>query len=606
MQIIGIYGTAADYTPIAWGYPKVSVTGYSTIGASGGNEPLRVDGNFSISDMVSKQKGNHAIKFGGDFYKQYGKHMSLNPAAFTFNGSVTGDAFADFLLGYPSSDSRTTPTTDASGNVVGGFFGNTRRKSTNWFIQDDWKGTQSLTISVGLRYELTFPYDEVHNKLAAFDPTIGNGRGGLRIKGSAATAWEPAAIAAYQARYPGLLIEYSPRFHEIDPHEFAPRFGFAWTPQFIPNTAVRGGYGIFFQLDDLCNCAYSESGPWTTTETYTSANKPTFANPWPSSAILGGTISATGLDYHLTPMYYGEWNLDVQHELPGAVVVDVAYVGKKGTHIDGNRDINQPINGSKPYPLFSAPLTMKESRANSIYHGLQMSLEKRMSNGVAFSGSYLWSRLIGNGNDEGAATVQNSYNLRAERGLAYEDARYRVHGTLLYDLPWGHDRHFLNGASGITDAILGGWQLSTIVTANAGSPATPSLAQDHSGTGRPGTERPNVIGDPNLSSPSPSTGWWNTSAFVIPPTGTIAAPIFGNAGVGILRNPGYFSTDGSLMKHMSIGEKRDLQFRWEVFNVLNHTNFLQPPTTQVDSPTFGIISAALPSRQMQMAVKFIF
>src|SRR5262249_19123545 len=163
-------------------------------------------------------------------------------------GFATGDAFADFLLGLPSIASRTIPTLDAAGNVLGGFFGNTRRKSTDWFVQDDWKAKQNLTLSFGLRYELTFPYDEAHNKLAAFDPTIGGGRGGLRIKGTPATAWQPAAIAAYQARYPGLLIEYSDRFHQMNTHDFAPRFGFAWTPRSVKNTVIRGGYGIFYQL----------------------------------------------------------------------------------------------------------------------------------------------------------------------------------------------------------------------------------------------------------------------------------------------------------------------------------------------------------------------
>jgi hypothetical protein len=296
--------------------------------------------------------------------------------------------------------------------------------------------------------------------------------------------------------------------------------------------------------------------------------------------------------------YYGQWNLGVQREVPGGFVVDVAYVGKKGTKIDASRDINQPISGVKPYPLFS-PIDYLEPRGSSIYHGLQTRVERRASASATVLASYSWSKLISD--DNRGVTAQNSYNLKFERGLAQEDMRHRFTASVIYDLPWGRGKPFMSNASTLKEGFLGGWQLSGVAVANSGSSSTPTMSQDLSGTGRPGTWRPNLIANPIVDGGSPVTGFWNRSAFATPAAGT-----FGNAGVGTLTNPGYSNIDISLMKRFVFAEERNLQFRWEVFNAFNHANFLQPRNV-VDSPaTFGTVGFAQPSRQMQLGLKFTF
>lgn len=588
---LGIAGTASDYTPLAWGYPRVNITGYSFLGPGGsGPEPLRVDGNIMATNTISMQRGNHALKVGGDVFQQYATYTSIKSGGvFDFTGAVSGDAFADFLLGSPNVTQRTIPLGDMAAYA--------RRRSSNWFVQDDWKARRNLTLNIGLRYELQYPFDELKGRLAAFDPSLGSGRGGIRIKGKANGHPYQKAIDTFKSYYPGLVIGYSDRFHKIDKNNFAPRLGLAWTPRGGTGTVVRASYGMFYTMNSLNQgTSIWSAGPFFQLERFTRANSPTWENPFPGRG-LSGTVNVVGTDYNMVSAYYGHWNVGIQHELPGGVALDLSYVGKKGTKIDATRDINQPLGGARPYPLFG-PIAYAEPRGSSIYHGLQARIERRSATGLTVLTSYAWGKLI---SDDGrGATAQDAYNLHAERGLGQEDMRHRLTTSFIYSLPLGRGRRYLNVGSTVADAVVGGWELSGIVRANSGNSLTPTISQNISGSGRPGNDRPNLTGDPKVDHPSPRTGWWNRAAFSMPAPNT-----FGSAGAGILIGPGYSATDLSLLKRFKVREKKDLQFRWEVFNLLNQTNFWDTKTT-FDSATFGAISSAQPSRQMQVGLKFIF
>jgi len=208
---------------------------------------------------------------------------------------------------------------------------------------------------------------------------------------------------------------------------------------------------------------------------------------------------------------------------------------------------------------------------------------------------YSWSKLLADVNANGAA--RDAYNLQQEKGPAQEDMRHRTSMNFVYALPFGNGKQHMNQLSPVVNGILGGWELSGIFRANTGPALTPTLNANISDFGR-GSDRPNVIGDWKLDNPSPTSGWYNRAAFVAPPAGQT-----GNAGVGILTGPGYQGMDASLMKRFSVGENKNVQFRVEMFNVLNHANFW-PVATVSDAPTFGTSPAALDPRQIQLGLKF--
>ncbi len=587
-DVFGIVGTAGDVDPAAFAVPLVTITGYSQVGL-GSTQP-RADGNWMIVDTLGIQKGNHAIKFGADLFRQYENIIfpTVQAGSFNFTGSYTGEAMADFLLGLPDTTQRGYP--------IGPLSQYPRRWSSNYFVQDDWKAGKNLTLNYGLRWEPTFSLDEKWGRLSSFDPTLSGGKGGIRIQ-DADKKYE-GAIATFQKLYPGVEIKReSGPLYANSWKNFAPRFGFAWTPFGRTSTVVRSGYGIFYTIDDLCLCQYFKSPPFELNQRFVKNDRPTFADPWPANAV-NGAITADGIDgKNFRNAYYQHWNLGIQHELPMGVIVDASYVGKKGNRIgDSTRDINQPVNGVKPFPLFG-PVSWNESRGNSMYHALQSRVEKRTSTGLTLLVSYSWSKLIDDVPSNGS--VRDAHNLRIERGLGQEDMRHRFSASYVYALPVGRGKHFMSGLSTVPDALLGGWEFSGIVRMNSGSPYTPTISIDNSGFGRR-ADRPDMIGNPKLDHPNPTTGWWNKAAFQLPAPGTV-----GNAAKGSLIGPGYRGTDISLMKRFHVAEAKDLQFRLEAFNALNQSNFTSVSTT-FNASTFGTAGAALDSRQIQLGLKFIF
>jgi hypothetical protein len=312
------------------------------------------------------------------------------------------------------------------------------------------------------------------------------------------------------------------------------------------------------------------------------------------------------------------WNLNVQRELGQHSVLEVAYVGSKGTKLLTARDINQPQPSVLPPGLPFVPrpdprfddINLLESRANSNYHSLQMRLQQRLSRGLAALVSYTWAKSIDDASNFFSSAgdpnfPQNSYNVSAERGRSNFDVRHRLSVSYSYDLPFGRGKRYL-ADDGLASILLGGWQSFGVVTWQSGRPFTVALLSeiDNSGTGRSilgfgANDRPNLVGNPHLGSPSPSQ-WFNTAAFAFPAPGT-----FGNAGRNIVDGPGYQSVNASLVKNTHLTESVNLQFRVEAFNLFNHPNF-NLPDNFLGSPTFGQITSARDPRHLQFGVKLLF
>jgi len=582
--ILGIPGTMAETEPIVWGVPLVSISGYAGVGNPYPVPQPRGEANYNFLDNVSLQHGSHALKFGVDFLRmQLNENWMQNArGSFSFTGARTGNAMADFLLGLPAVTQRSLN--------LGPLKENPRRSSLDLFAQDDWKVFSKLTLNIGLRWEGNFRMEDRYGRISSFDASLGNGQGGLRVVPNHQRY--QAAIDKFHQLYPNVVM-VDGELMDNALNNFAPRFGFAYSPFGGTSTVVRGGYGVFYQVQNLCYCNHSNNPPFVLAQRFTTSDSLTLANPWSGT---GSALSPAAVDVHEKTPYYQNWNLGIQRQLPGNFVLDVAYQGKKGTRLIRNRDINQPLDrtsGIRPYPLFGQ-INYEESAGSSIYHALHLRSERRAAHGLSFILSYMWGKLI----DDLNSSPQDSYNLRAERGLGQDDVRHRFTFSPVYQLPFGHGRQFLSSAPLPLEAVLGGWEISGVTRANSGYPFTASISTDNSGTGNL-RDRPNQVNNANLSNPTPGA-FWNRNAFTMP-----AKYQFGNAGRNTLTGPGSFTQDVAMMKVFAPAENQQIQLRFEMFNAFNHANFDDPSTTW-NSTSFGSVRGAFDSRQIQVGMKWIF
>jgi hypothetical protein len=313
-------------------------------------------------------------------------------------------------------------------------------------------------------------------------------------------------------------------------------------------------------------------------------------------------LSPQTIDKDFENAYMQSWNLNVQRELASGLAVMAGYFGSKGTHLILRRNINQPVNGVRPFAALSVSspilpgtplgnITQVESSGNSTYNALWVTAKQRFARGLRFDASYTWSKSFDyNSLNSQGVVVQNSYDLRGNRGLSDFDVRHRFVVSALYELPFLGNR------------ALEGWQLAAIVQAQSGNPinivTTDSTINGVANTIRPDvTGRIRIIGDVER--------WFDTSVFS-PRAG------FGNLGRNVLIGPGFFNTDFSIIKRTELSDRIRTEFRAEFFDLFNHANFGQPGNI-VGTPEFGrIINTRFPtgesgsSRQVQFALKVIF
>ncbi|HXG68700.1 MAG TPA: TonB-dependent receptor, partial [Blastocatellia bacterium] len=573
--------------PRDFGLSYITITGYSPLGDEFNNPQDGVTNVFQALDTATYARGRHLLKFGFDFraaqQNAFRDVQSRGFLAFSSQAPITGYGLADLLLGIPA----------LTGGARLDNHQHLRTESYNFFVNESFRATPRLTLSAGLRYEYNSPPVDPEDRATLYDPIT---RSLVRV----GTNGVPRSG------------------YESDKNNFAPRLGFAWTLTERGGTVLRGGYGVYYDQSALApgeglyfnppffdfNRYFSVPGLVTVT----------LDNPFPEPFPVPLPDSAFTFQRDLRTPYMQHWNLSIQQELGSSRVLEVAYVGSKGTKLFASRDINQPAPSPlfpnlRPVPFFD-DINILESRSNSNYNSLQVRLQQRLDFGLTFLSSYTWSKSIDDASSFFTSAgdpnfPQDSNNVRAERGRSNFDLRHRFSLSFSYDLPIGRGRAFL-GDNGWVSAFLADWQAFGIVTLQSGRPFTVALLSeiDNSNTGRSSlgfgaNDRPNIVGNPEISDPSPDR-WFNTAAFAFPPFGS-----FGNAGRNILEGPGYQNVNASLVKNATLTEELKLQIRAEFFNLFNHPNF-DLPDNFLGSPTFGRILSAQSPRHIQFGLKLLF
>jgi hypothetical protein len=570
------------------GLSLITITGFSPLGDEGNNPQNSVTNVYQVIDNASYVRGNHLFKFGGDirFTQQnaFRDVESRGRLQFSPFFQLTGNALADMLLGFPLLTS--VAHVDNPQQI--------RTESYNFFVNDSWRVTPRLTLSAGLRYEFNSPPVDAADRATVFDLTtrqiVPVGANGVPRSG-----FDP------------------------DRNNFAPRVGFAWSLR--DTTVLRGGYGVYYDQSPLApaESLYFNSPFFDNNIFFSLPGLPlTLSDPFPSFFPFPLPDSALAIQRDLRTGYMQHWNFNIEQQLGTNTVFEVAYVGSKGTKLLTARDINQPQPQVLPPGLPFVPrpdprfddIDLLESRGNSNYNALQVRLQQRLFHGLTSLASYTWSKSIDDASNFFSSAgdpnfPQNSYNVAAERGRSNFDVRHRLSVSYSYALPFGKGRQHLED-NGWVSTVLTGWETHGIVTLQSGRPFTVALLSelDNSGTGRSilgfgANDRPNVVGNPEISNPTPER-WFNTAAFAFPPPGT-----FGNAGRNILDGPGFQNVNASLVKNTAFTERVNLQFRAEVFNLFNHPNF-NLPDNFLGSPTFGRISSARDPRHIQFGLKLLF
>lgn len=545
----------------------------------------RADTGIVFSDTLSYLLGRHSLKFGGEFRRFYNNGFNLDTGQFRF-GKADDPASAqklDFLNGNASSFQITLG--DRASSIATGALG--------FFVQDSFKVRPNLTFELGLRYDWNMTPTEKYDRFVVFDPAT--------------------ASLVQVGNAPGFDLIY-----KQNNSNFQPRLGFAWDPFKDGKTSVRGAYAILTD-QPVTNVVgpTTSNPPLATPLTFTGTIR--FDNA--INVAQGTGLAPNSVDHNFDNAYIQSWNLNIQRELTERMTVEIGYFGSKGTHLRMSRNINQFINGVRPFQRLSSTspirpgatlgnITEIGSAGNSSYNALWISANQRLSYGLQFNASYTWSKSIDyNSLNSQGIVVQDSYNLRNDRGLSAYDARHRFVTNLIYEMPFHGNR------------LVEGWQLSSIVQLQSGNPVT-IVTNLQAVTGVANTGRPDLIGQINVLG-RPEKWFDNTvcdprvscpagTVFALPVTGS--ALRFGNFGRNVVIGPDFKNVDFSIIKNTNITESVRIQFRTEFFDIFNHANFGQPGTiAATNSSTFGVITnTRFPtgdsgsSRQIQFALKVIF
>lgn len=601
---LGIKNLLTD--PIGWGVPNVTPAGFSGIGNSL-NPTTQVSNVYHLVDHVNLIRGGHTLKFGADLRKtNYNDRSERNVrGSFNFSGLMTanpgvartGVSIADLLLGLPVN--ATGSNTSLAANMNGFTYA--------FFLQDDWKVSRRLTLNLGLRYELNSRFTDVQNRLTLFDTSFPGGR--LRISGTSQAYIPGRGIVDGPATPRGLL--------PADKNNFAPRLGIAFRPFGDNSTAIRAGYGVFYDIVELQDLrTFVRNPPFGEVIDLRGDQNSNSSSPavlrvtelFPDRGSPAARPSGfSPLGSYLDP-YYQQWNFSVQRALPSSILLEAGYIGTKGTRLAQRLNVNQaffdadparptPILSRRPFPLFGDTIRLTENDANSTYHGGFVKLERRFSAGFSFLGSYTWSKTLDAGSliDDMPRDIRNK---RLSKGRASFDIRHRAVLSGSWELPFGKGRRYLaNG--GARDWALGGWQLNTIASMRSGFPFTVTSVGDVCNCAA-NLQTAQQVGDPRSGFTRDRTLWFNTNAFTRPATGTL-----GSAGRNILDGPGRVVFDISLFKAFRLNERVSLQLRAEAFNAFNQTGFGQPGS-QITTPNYGVIQGASDPRIFQLALRLRF
>jgi hypothetical protein len=537
---------------------------------------------YEFLNTLSWLKGDHQFKFGfnvlAPMKNQYmdvpGMRGDLN-----FRATFTGNAVADFLLGYVSDSLLTTPW------VV-----DQRHWATSLFVQDDWRASAKLSVNLGLRYDFITPALEAENRQANFDPatsTLINARdGSLEDRG---------------------LVN-------PDKNNFAPRIGLVY--QATDSMILRGGYGIFYNLFDRIGSEDQIAlNPGTglvslQPPTATLASGPQFflRNGFPAGYLDPSRIDLSravlrGADRDSPKTTIHQFSVGVQKMFGKVWVASLDLVGTEGRNLANLINLNQPLPnaagnntlGPRPFPTVGPQIQWREHKGSSHYKGMDLAFEKRFSNGYSFGLAYTLSECRDNAAEHlttggSPSRSQNARDLEAWEGPCGYDNTHRFSGNFVFELP------IAKGSTGATKAILGDWLVSGIFAARSGRPFT--VVQGSNNVGPYHNGLPNRVGDGEGE--KTVARWFDPTAFQAVSSGT-----FGNAGRNILRGPGWQALDLSLQKRVSAG-RASLILRWDVFNVFNTVNFGLPNNDITSSAVATISTLSGDPRLMQFSARLLF
>jgi hypothetical protein len=598
---------------------------------------------FEYADTLTQIHGNHSLAYGvqirsirrGNFYEDIDARD-----AYSFSGVVTGGLVESILQ--PSQLDQACPTGNCTfGNGaadamfglptswIRGFSGyiSGAGSQNDFFTQDTWKARRDLTLTLGLRYEYNTPITDKANHFAGFDFN----KGQLLVAGNTLATLESfvgTAPANTASGYPvGTFVvsghetlgsnAANRALQHSDPRDFGPRLGFAWQPFNSKKTVLRGGYGIYY--DQMTGELYfqksfnppffqASSGNLEDNEAPVLAALSQGSLPLGSGLFLQDLFTSAALAPTLFPTLnpviinlhdstIQQWSLDVQRELPGSWLLDVGYVGTHGVHLPFMWDPNQPDNSNpavcisnggtcpRGYPDY---LTMSytDSAGKSIYNSLQVKAEKHYSKGMAVIGAYTYGKSLDTnstyyGTTGTANFPENSFDRAAEKGRSDFDYRQRFSLAYVYDVPFG--RTFLKSSNRAVNYVVRDWEVAGIAMVQSGAPFTPTVDGNPSHN-VDGNDRANVVAGVSFYPAHQSVQQWvNPAAFSTP-----AQYTYGNAGRDILNGPGEAAWDFSLIRNFPLGESKKLEFRAEMFNILNTANFTLP-NGDASSASFGVI-----------------
>lgn len=613
----------ATRDPDFFGMPRMAVSRYDGIGPGPGAPVHSRTHDRQFRAGLLHSRGGHVLTAGFIYSRTaYAHPRNTNlRGQYHFLGGFTSDAVGDLLLGAVARSSRRSEP--GFSDLLASNFG--------FYLNDDWQVSHTLTLNLGLRYEINRPFREREDRLASFSPSLGKVViADDRAIPDLSERLENAGLAeqwtrANQAGLPRSLVR-------TDLNNFAPRVGFAWRPFGGDQTVVRGGYGIFYSgnLQEVLRIFVGDGFPISLEEAFVAGPQPIpLADPFPTdrSSVQGVSgFGSVSLEEEPPTGYLQSWNFTVERALGRGTVLEAGYVGSKGTHLTRWYDLNEPnwtleqfLSSepfSQPYPEYGG-IRHFSSGVNSNYHAGQISVRRQSASGVFFRVNYTYSKSIDGASSFISDTLMTPYNPRLDRGLSAFDLRHVFNVAGAWELPFGRGRRWLSSAGGWADAVLGGWRLSGIARLTSGNPLQITTQSPLYEYGE--STRPNRIGSGEQIEQPGRRGWdypWFRLEDFEPvpcigrPQCTPSAYGFqpfqpGNAGRNILAGPGLANLDLALTKAFQPAERHRFELRVEAFNALNAVNF-GGPQTRFGRPDVGLISGTRPPRVVQLGLRYEF
>lgn len=611
IDLLGIQGLPAH--PGFRSIPAVSITGFASPFSQ--HNAGAVEETFQAVEQLTWIRGRHALKTGVEWRPQrYTDPFVPNFGNYDFRNTFTGFSYSDFSLGLP----RTTTRRALRDTFHARFF------SFGAFLQDDFQVTPNLTLSYGARWDYNSPVVDKFDVLSSFDPATGS------VVVPDASALEKVApqfpseipiVTAAEAGFPARSLR------ERDLNNVAPRLGFAFRPFANASTALRGGYGVYY--DDftaaLINGLMVSHGPFDLREIFTNrveGGTPllTLTQPFLARGSVGAT-NVRGIDPGVVNPYTQQWNLTFEQDIGFHTGIRLSYIGTRTSELVYRRNINQPppspdkfVQSRRPYPLFNE-IIVAQNGGRQRYNAMLLHVERKMRGGLYLQTSWTWAKNLTNVDDtdglESGTFPENPDDLDRDWGNALSTPRHRLVTNVIWELPVGAGRALLD-RPGLLNGLLGGWQVSAIWLAQTGHYLTPEYtgadpANVGIACGGAFTCRPDRIGDGNLPDGAVDR-WFDASAFQLPPNGR-----FGNAGRGIIVGPGRSVLNLGLFKRFAMGDGRWLRVQATATNALNSAVFGDPDMNisspgsvgSIDSLVAGGRDFGLP-REIQFAVRYEF